>query len=48
MTDSTLGRPSEKAFRGLFDDFDVSSNKPGSALEKKCEALKKPLLGIEG
>lgn len=48
ITDSTLGRPSEKAFRGLFDDFDVSSNKLGSTLEKKCDALKKLLLGIEG
>ena len=48
ITDSTLGRPSEKAFRGLFDDFDVSSNKLGSTLEKKCETLRKLLLGIEG
>ncbi|MBR6439845.1 MAG: type I restriction-modification system subunit M [Aeriscardovia sp.] len=48
IIDSTLGRPSEKAFKGLFDDFDVSSNKLGSTLEKKCETLRKLLLGIEG
>ena len=47
IIDSTLGRPSEKAFKGLFDDFDVSSNKLGSTLEKKCETLRRLLLGIE-
>ena len=47
IIDSTVGRPSEKAFKGLFDDFDVSSNKLGSTLEKKCETLRTLLLGIE-
>lgn len=47
IIDSTLGQTSEKAFKGLFDDFDVSSNKLGSTLQKKCETFQKLLLGVE-
>ena len=43
---SAKGSPSEGNFAGLFDDFDVNSNKLGSTVAKRCERLKKLLDGI--
>ena len=41
---SAQGRDSEKNFKGLFDDIDVNSNKPGGTVAKRNEKLTK-LLG---
>lgn len=43
---SAAGGPSEKSFSGLFDDFDVNSNKLGSTVAKRNERLVKLLEGI--
>lgn len=43
---SSIGRESERNFKGLFDDFDVNSNKLGSTVQKRNEKLIKLLDGI--
>lgn len=46
IEDSAKGSPSEKDFAGLFDDFDVNSNKLGSTVAKRNERLVKLLNGV--
>jgi len=43
---SAKGSQSEGSFAGLFDDFDVNSNKLGSTVAKKNERLAKLLDGV--
>lgn len=43
---SAKGSESEADFAGLFDDFDVNSNKLGSTVQKRNERLTKLLTGI--
>ncbi|MDD6205363.1 type I restriction-modification system subunit M [Succinivibrio sp.] len=43
---SAQGTPSEKAFRGLFDDIDVNSNKLGGTVKQRNEKLVKLLNGV--
>lgn len=44
--DSARGSQSENSFAGLFDDFDVNSNKLGATVAKRNEKLVKLLTGI--
>lgn len=44
---SAKGSASEGSFEGLFDDFDVNSNKLGSTVAKRNEKLVKLLNGVE-
>lgn len=46
IEESAMGSQSEKSFAGLFDDFDVNSNKLGSTVAKRNERLAKLLDGI--
>ena len=46
IEDSAKGSISEGSFAGLFDDFDVNSNKLGSTVVKRNERLVKLLDGI--
>ncbi len=46
IENSAAGTESENSFKGLFDDFDVNSNKLGSTVEKRNERLVKLLDGI--
>ncbi|MBQ8160617.1 MAG: type I restriction-modification system subunit M [Clostridia bacterium] len=46
IEDSAKGSQSEGDFAGLFDDFDVNSNKLGSTVAKRNERLTKLLDGI--
>lgn len=46
IEDSAKGSQSESDFAGLFDDFDVSSNKLGTTVAKRNEKLAKLLNGI--
>lgn len=46
IEDSAKGSDSENSFSGLFDDFDVNSNKLGSTVAKRNERLTKLLDGI--
>jgi len=46
IENSAKGTRSEDSFSGLFDDFDVNSNKLGSTLAKRNERLVKLLQGI--
>ncbi len=46
IENSAIGTESEGAFEGLFDDFDVNSNKLGSTVIKRNETLRKLLDGI--
>ena len=46
IEDSAKGSMSENSFQGLFDDFDVNSNKLGSTVAKRNERLVKLLDGI--
>ena len=46
IEDSAKGSDSERDFEGLFDDFDVNSNKLGSTVQKRNERLGKLLDGI--
>ena len=48
IEDSSKGTPSEKCFVGLFDDFDVNSNKLGASVSKRNERLVKLLDGVAG
>ncbi len=43
---SAKGSSSESSFAGLFDDFDVNSNKLGSTVAKRNERLSKLLHGV--
>ena len=46
IEESAQGSESENSFSGLFDDFDVNSNKLGSTVAKRNERLAKLLDGI--
>ena len=46
IEDSAKGSQSESDFAGLFDDFDVNSNKLGSTVAKRNERLCKLLDGV--
>ena len=46
IEESAKGSESEGDFEGLFDDFDVNSNKLGSTVQKRNERLSKLLDGI--
>ena len=46
IENSAVGTESEGAFEGLFDDFDVNSNKLGATVIKRNETLRKLLNGI--
>ena len=46
IEDSAKGSESENSFAGLFDDFDVNSNKLGSTVAKRNERLSKLLDGV--
>lgn len=46
IENSAIGTQSEGAFEGLFDDFDVNSNKLGATVIKRNETLRKLLDGI--
>jgi type I restriction enzyme M protein len=47
IEDSAKGSLAENDFAGLFDDFDVNSNKLGSTVAKRNEKLVKLLRGVE-
>lgn len=46
IENSAKGTRSEDSFSGLFDDFDVNSNKLGSTVAKRNERLMKLLQGV--
>ena len=46
IVESAKGSESESSFEGLFDDFDVNSNKLGSTVQKRNERLAKLLDGV--
>lgn len=46
IEDSAKGSESQSDFEGLFDDFDVNSNKLGSTVAKRNEKLAKLLRGV--
>ena len=46
IEDSAKGSESQGDFEGLFDDFDVNSNKLGSTVAKRNEKLAKLLKGV--
>ena len=46
IEESAKGSISERSFAGLFDDFDVNSNKLGSTVNKRNERLTKLLNGV--
>jgi type I restriction enzyme M protein len=46
IEESAKGSESENSFSGLFDDFDVNSNKLGSTVGKRNERLMKLLDGV--
>ena len=46
IEESAKGSISESSFAGLFDDFDVNSNKLGSTVNKRNERLTKLLNGV--
>lgn len=46
IEDSAKGSESETDFEGLFDDFDVNSNKLGATVAKRNERLSKLLTGV--
>ena len=46
IEDSAKGSEAEDDFAGLFDDFDVNSNKLGSTVPKRNERLAKILSGV--
>ena len=47
IVQSSVGSSSENSFAGLFDDFDVNSNKLGNTVGKRNERLTKLLNGIK-
>ncbi len=46
IEESAKGSISERSFAGLFDDFDVNSNKLGNTVNKRNERLTKLLNGV--
>ena len=46
IEESAMGSESESDFAGLFDDFDVNSNKLGNTVAKRNERLAKLLHGV--
>ena len=46
IEDSAKGSESQSDFEGLFDDFDVNSNKLGATVAKRNEKLSKLLKGV--
>ncbi len=46
IVESSVGSRSEENFRGLFDDFDVNSNKLGPSLDQRNARLAKLLKGV--
>lgn len=46
IEESSKGTESEKDFKGLFDDFDVNSNKLGNSVAQRNDKLVKLLTGI--
>lgn len=46
VEESAKGTESEDDFAGLFDDFDVNSNKLGKTVAQKCEKLVKLMSGV--
>ena len=46
IEESAKGSVSENSFAGLFDDFDVNSNKLGATVAKRNEKLRKLLWGV--
>ncbi len=46
IEESAMGSESENSFAGLFDDFDVNSNKLGATVAKRNEKLVKLLNGV--
>ena len=48
IEESAKGSDSEGSFEGLFDDFDVNSNKLGATVAKRNEKLVKLLNGVAG
>ena len=46
IEESAQGSDSENSFEGLFDDFDVNSNKLGNTVSKRNERLVKLLDGV--
>ena len=48
IEESAKGTESEGQFAGLFDDFDVNSNKLGATVAKRNEKLCKLLIGVAG
>lgn len=46
IEESAKGSSSESSFAGLFDDYDVNSNKLGSTVAKRNEKLSKLLHGV--
>lgn len=46
IENSAVGSEAEDDFKGLFDDFDVNSNKLGSTVIKRNETLQKLLDGV--
>lgn len=47
IEDSTKGTKSEKAFKGLFDDYDTNSNKLGGTVKERNKRLCALLRGID-
>lgn len=45
---SSIGTPSERSFRGLFDDIDLNSNKLGNGVTERNSRLAKIIKGIAG
>ena len=45
---SSVGTPSERSFRGLFDDIDLNSNKLGNGVAERNSRLVKIIKGIAG
>lgn len=46
VENSAKGSDSEENFSGLFDDFDVNSNKLGKTVAQKCDKLVKLMNGV--
>lgn len=46
IEESAVGSESENSFAGLFDDFDVNSNKLGTTVARRNERLTKLLTGV--
>ena len=47
LTESTLGRPSQDAFEGLFDDMDLSSTKLGKDVSTRSKLMAKIISAID-